>query len=88
MQQQEVGAAVDQSIAVVVGGQHPVWSRWGVWRRESSPSFTASDRNREMFKRNVEILTLEEGNCQFSRLGGVLGDSSAADGVDRPISTK
>lgn len=32
VQHTEVGAAVDQRVVVVVGGQHPVRGRGGVWR--------------------------------------------------------
>lgn len=46
MQQLEVGAAVDQSVAVVVGGKHPVRSGGSVWRcegtRESSEPILSS----------------------------------------------
>lgn len=36
MQHAEVGAAVDQGVVVVVGGQHPVRSRGRVWRCEGT----------------------------------------------------
>lgn len=36
VQHQEVGAAVDQSVVVVVGGQDPVRCRGGVWECGSS----------------------------------------------------
>lgn len=35
VQHQEVSAAVDQSVVVIVGGQHPVWSGGRVWKGES-----------------------------------------------------
>lgn len=36
VQHTKVGAAVDQRVVVVVGGQHPVRSRGGVWRFEGT----------------------------------------------------
>ena len=44
-------------------------------------------KSRKVLK-SLEILTLVKGNCQFSRLGEVLGHGRTADGVDRPSSTK
>lgn len=45
VQHQEVGAAVDQSVVVIVGGQHPVRSRGWVWKGESISRLYNKSRN-------------------------------------------
>jgi len=68
MHHAEVGAAVDQRVCVVVGGQHPVRSMGSVWRCKETGSehwykSTSEEQSLQVCNK-LHVLTLKEGDLQ------------------------
>lgn len=79
-------AAVDQSVTLVVCGQHPVGTRGRGCRRDRSIKGGGAPLKKESFF-ETERVTFVEGDLQLGRLSGVLHFCRADDGKNAPVIT-